>query len=119
MYTAIVEDSFEAYHAVRIPDGTLEAPHSHHWLVRAEFESATLDEQDMVVDFCDAQAALQRALSTFAGKDLNRLGVFGGRTPTAEVVARVIFDALRAAGFSTLRRVLVTEAPGCHAGYEE
>lgn len=119
MYTAIVEGSFEATHAVRMPDGAFEVPHSHNWGVRAEFESARLDQHDMVVDFCAVQTALQDVLNPLRGKNLNELSVFAPRTPTAEVVAQVIFDQLRATGFPTLRRILVTEAPGCHAAYEE
>jgi len=117
MYTAIVESSFEATHAVRLPDGALEHPHAHTWIVRAEFEASELDGNDMVVDFCAALAALRKVLTTFEGQDLNLLPAFRDRTPTAEVVAQTIFDALRA-DFATLRRVLVTEAPGCVAAYQ-
>jgi 6-pyruvoyl-tetrahydropterin synthase len=119
MYTVIVEDSFEATHAVRMPDDALEVPHSHNWRVRAEFGSDELDRHDMVVDFCAVQAALQDLLNSLRGKNLNELSVFAPRTPTAEVVAHLIFNKLRAAGFANLRRVLVTEAPGCHAAYGE
>jgi 6-pyruvoyl-tetrahydropterin synthase len=118
MYTAIVEDSFEATHAVRMPDGSFERPHSHRWGVRAEFQAAKLDPHDMVVDFCAVQDVLRDVLAKFEQADLNRVKAFAGCTPTAEAVARVIFDAVRQAGLSTLRRVLVTEAPGCSAAYE-
>ncbi len=38
--------------------------------------------------------------------------------PTAEAVAKCVFDRLRAQGFFGIRRIDVTEAPGCVATYE-
>jgi len=38
---------------------------------------------------------------------------------TAEVVAKVIFGGLHATGLDCLRRVEVTEAPGCIAIYQD
>ena len=118
MYTASVETGFRAVHSVRMPDGTLETPHVHDWHVRAHFAGPVLDAHDMVVDFCAALSALESAAAELAGRDLNALSQFAGHSPTAERVARLIFDRLQSLGWSRLRRVEVCEAPGCVAAYE-
>jgi 6-pyruvoyltetrahydropterin/6-carboxytetrahydropterin synthase len=118
MYTAIVEAGFHAAHHVRLPDGTWETPHEHDWRVRAHFCRAELDDAEMVVDFCRAQSELEAILARLDHQDLNRFAGLSGRSPTAEVVARYLCDALRARGFDEVRRVEVREAPGCVAAYE-
>jgi 6-pyruvoyl-tetrahydropterin synthase len=118
VYTASVESRFSATHSVRLPDGSFEAPHAHDWQVRAVFARPGLNADEMVVDFCEAQEALAKAIDPLRGQDLNRIEAFAGRIPTAEVVARFIYDELWRAGLGWLRRVEVTEAPGCVAGYE-
>lgn len=118
MFSVSVEAGFSAVHRVRLSDGTLEPPHGHDWRVRAWFAASQLDDRGMVVDFCAARLALESVVAQFHHRDLNAQEVFSGLNPTAEVVARVVFDRLRGAAFDTLRRVEVTEAPGCVAAYE-
>lgn len=118
MYTVIVEDSFSATHRLALADGSVEPLHGHDWHVRAHFASATLDRFGMVVDFEHALAALRSALEPLLYAELNQHEGFRGVNPTAEVVARYIFDRVREAGFPTLRKMEITEAPGCVAVYE-
>lgn len=128
MYTATVEDGFSAAHHVRISDGGTapQAPasperwedsHSHDWRVRACFARNELDACDMVVDFCSAANATRAVLVELQGTNLNEHPAFRDRSPTAELVARYIFDQLASRGFESLVRVEVTEAPGCTASY--
>jgi 6-pyruvoyl-tetrahydropterin synthase len=72
----------------------------------------------MVVDFCEARRVLEQVLADFQHADLNELAAFGGVSPTAEVVARVVFDRMVSRGFASVQRVEITEAPGCHATYQ-
>lgn len=118
MYTAIVEATFHASHRVKLPDGSLEPLHGHDWVVRAHFRTPDLDDKDMVVDFCTVQQALADVTAPLSGRNLNELPDFRGRTPTAELVARLVFDRLEGWGLRTLHRVEVTEAHGCVAAYE-
>ena len=118
MYTVTVSAEFTATHAVPMPDGSLEAPHAHDWAVRACFAADELDDAEMVVDFLRARDALQQAVATLVGADLNRADALKGRLPTAEVVARYVFDYLAAAGLSETYAVAVREAPGCLAVYQ-
>lgn len=118
MYTASVCASFSAIHRVALADGTLEPEHGHDWEVRAQFAAENLNERGMVVDFAAARAALAAIAERLHHGDLNDHEWFRSRTPTAENVARVIFDELRRRGIGLVRRVEVTEAPGCRAAYE-
>ncbi len=118
MYTIAVEAGFTAVHRVLLPDGTREPPHSHEWGVRACFARATLDDTGMVLDFNEAREGLESVLARLHQADLNEFESMTGLNPTAEVVAGHVFERLRARGLSTVRRVEVTEAPGCIAIFE-
>lgn len=119
MYAVIIQSSFCAIHRVRMPDGTLEPPHGHDFHVRAHISGERLDENDMVVDFHAAQLALHDLLAPLQHADLNQHPAFVSGYPTAERLARYVFDELVAAGFSSVIRVELTEAPGCVAAYQK
>ena len=118
VFTIVVEAGFSATHRVRYADGTAEEPHGHTWRVRAFFSKEHLDGMGMVIDFGEAQTALRSAVNELENTDLNAHPALRGANPTAEVVAKYLFDRVLAAGISTLRRVEVTEAPGCVAIFE-
>jgi 6-pyruvoyl-tetrahydropterin synthase len=119
-YEVTVEHSFSASHAVRMPDKTWEASHSHVWKVGAAFRADRLDAtMYVVIDFVVVQRALQEIASILEGADLNELPAFASTGASAERVADYIAEKLtehlgRDAG---LYRVAVTEAPGCIAAY--
>lgn len=118
MYTVSVEVGFFAVHRVKLRDTPLEPQHGHEWRVRAYFARADVDETEMVVDFHEARSALQSVTAKLHNTDLNENEGLGGLNPTAEVVARYIFERLAEFGLSTIQRVEITEAPGCVACYE-
>lgn len=96
----------------------MEPPHGHDWRVRACFARADLDGLEMVADFHEAQALLQEVIAPLHVNDLNAHEALGMANPTAERVARYIFDELARRGMSNVSRVEVVEAPGCTASYE-
>lgn len=118
MYSIAVDATFSAAHRVRLPDGTLEPPHAHDWGVRVWFGGPGLDESGMVIDFQEARTALDAVLADLQHKNLNELDPLAALNPTAEVLARYVFERIRASGLPMIRRVEVTEAPGCVAAYE-
>lgn len=118
MYTISVEAGFSATHRVRYSDGTVEEPHGHVWRVRAFFSRSQLDDVGMVIDFGEAQTALRSAVKELENTDLNAHPALRGANPTAEVVAKHLFDRVLAAGVFTICRVEVIEAPGCAAIFE-
>ncbi len=118
MYYVYVQTTFCAMHRVRLPDGTLEPLHGHDWGIRACFSREELDALGMVVDFDQARAALEGIAAGWHHRNLNELPAFEGVEPTAERVARIVYEVLRRDGLVTVCRVEVTEAPGCVAAYD-
>ena len=119
MYEVSVEAVFSAAHRVRMPDGTLEPVHGHDWRVRVTFAADVLNKAGFVVDFVAAENALREAVGALHHTDLNTCPAMGGLNPSAENVARVIYDLIgrnEVLG-AALDRVRVTEAPGCNATY--
>lgn len=117
MYGVTIEAGFSAVHRVRLADGTIEPLHGHDWRVRACFAKAALDDHGMVVDFDRAASALRSLVTEFDHTDLNECAAFAGLNPTAEAVARHVFDRLAATELPAPTRVEVSEAPGCTAWY--
>jgi 6-pyruvoyl-tetrahydropterin synthase len=72
----------------------------------------------MVADFSAARAMLKGILADLQNKNLNEIDALAGQNPTAEVLAKYLFERIRAAGMKGVYRVEVTEAPGCLAAYE-
>ena len=118
MFTVVVESGFSAVHRLRFGNGTVEAPHEHDWVVRAHFARSNLDDADMVIDFRQAREALGSVLEPFDQCDLNSKPELAGLNPTAEILARLIFERLVRVGLGAVCRVEVTEAPGCAASFE-
>jgi 6-pyruvoyltetrahydropterin/6-carboxytetrahydropterin synthase len=95
----------------------MEPLHGHDWKVEAVFRGQNLDSIGVLVDFQQASAALHAVLGELDYSDLS--AVSGGVNPTAEWVAKWIFDRLRArmGQQAPLAAVYIEEAPGCVAGY--
>ena len=119
MYEVTVEAFFSASHQLRLRGGELEPLHGHNWKVEARFEGSELDEQGLLVDFNEVGSALRSITRVLHHRHLNELEAFAAANPSAENVARFIFDRLREV--RSLREKLavirVWEAPGCAGGY--
>jgi 6-pyruvoyl-tetrahydropterin synthase len=118
LYSVIVEATFSASHRLRLADGSWEPLHGHDWRVWAVFSRANLDEAGMVMDFHAAQSALMAVVAPLHHGLLNEHPAWLQIPPTAESVARHVFDRLLERGWTSLRAVRVREAPGCDAVYE-
>jgi 6-pyruvoyltetrahydropterin/6-carboxytetrahydropterin synthase len=105
--------------------------HGHNAMVEIDITAETLDAQDMVVDF----AEIKRAVKTWIDRELDHkmilrhddpmVEVLRGQgepvytidsNPTAERLARLIFDAARGLGFK-VSAVRLWETPGSCATY--
>jgi 6-pyruvoyltetrahydropterin/6-carboxytetrahydropterin synthase len=119
MYEVSVEAAFSAIHSVLLPSGEPEPVHGHDWEVVATFAGPRLDKAGMLVDFTVVEACLGQIVRQLHHADLNVAPVMRGLAPTAENVARVIYEHL--AGEPRLAALLdsvaVKEAPGCRARY--
>ena len=119
MYEVSVEGVFSAAHQIELPDGSLEPLHGHDWRVTVTFAGAELDETGLLVDFLMAEARLNDVIKRFQHTNLGENSVMRGLNPTAEHVARVIYDCMAQDDRlePALSRVSITEAPGCTATF--
>ncbi|HMN96185.1 MAG TPA: 6-carboxytetrahydropterin synthase [Phycisphaerales bacterium] len=118
MYELEVEREFCAAHAIVIR-GVRERTHGHNWRVRLVISGETLDEEGLLCDFHQVEAALDAVIAPLRDADLNATAPFDRLNPTAELVAQHLAESVARAlpGSARLASVRVTEAPGCAATY--
>ena len=122
MYEVSYETTFCSTH--RLTDGgvPVEPIHGHDWRVEVVCAGDSLDRFGVVIDFEVLKKAMAEIGAGFHYKDMNEHPGLQGQSPSAEVVARYVFQQLRQAlgrEGRLLRRVRVWEAPGCTATYYE
>lgn len=119
MYEVRVKAGFSAVHQVRMYDGRMEPLHGHDWEVEAVLRGPELDRIGVLVDFTAIEEALRAVVAGLHQACLNEALMLAGLNPTAEHVARRIFEELaaRLGPEVPLAGVYVREAPGCTAGY--
>ena len=122
MYEVTVKKSFEATHALRNYRGGEEAPHAHRFTCEVQIASMVLDAAGCAVDFCEVDAALERALGPLAGASINAAEPFARVSPSAENIARHLYREMAralATGTRRVARVTVWEDAEHSASYSE
>jgi len=122
MYTLKVEGAFEAAHHINDYPGKCARLHGHNWVVEAVVKGRELDELGMLVDFKDIKQTLKDILERFDHHYLNELAPFkDGVNPTAENLARIIFEELAGNEIfkrdSVLAAITVFESPKSSVTY--
>ena len=123
MYEITVSAAFEAAHIIDGYDGKCARLHGHNWIVEAIVHGKELDKLGMLVDFKILKAELNKILDEFDHRFLNELATFAQENPTAENLARKIFERLAASeiftGSTKLFAVKVHESPNSCVTYYE
>jgi 6-pyruvoyltetrahydropterin/6-carboxytetrahydropterin synthase len=104
-----------------LPDGSKEPVHQHDWVVTASLSSERLNNMGVVMDFQALQAMIGKTVADFDNTALESIGYFQRNNPSAENVAKYIYDKLRIElpeGVK-LRNIRVVEEPGCSAKFHE
>ena len=97
MYELKVEGAFEAAHQIEGYPGKCARLHGHNWVVEAVVRGRVLDDLGMLIDFKTVKGLLADVLDRFDHRYLNELAPFSeGIHPTAEHLARVIYEELAA-----------------------
>jgi 6-pyruvoyltetrahydropterin/6-carboxytetrahydropterin synthase len=122
MYTLKIEGAFEAAHHVEGYPGKCARLHGHNWVVEAVVKGKELDELGMLIDFKVMKKELADVLERFDHRYLNELEPFsGGVNPTAENLARIIFEELAGREVfkrdSELHAITVFESPKSSVTY--
>jgi 6-pyruvoyltetrahydropterin/6-carboxytetrahydropterin synthase len=124
MYRIGVKCQFSAAHRLEGHPGKCSRLHGHTWTTEAVFAARELGPLGLALDFEEARGALEEVVAPFDHTCLNETEPFDSVAPTAENVARVIFERLqekvRGAGWPVgLQSVTVWESPEAWASFEK
>jgi 6-pyruvoyltetrahydropterin/6-carboxytetrahydropterin synthase len=121
MFTVSVERRFRASHQLTLPDGSKESLHQHDWIVTAVISSEKLNNMGVVMDFRSLRAMVDQTIAGFNNKALESISYFQQNNPSAENVAKYIYDKLliELPEGVKLLNVRVVEERGCSATFQE
>ena len=92
MYEISVDESFAAAHNLRDYHGKCEDLHGHNYKVRVILAGKELDRTGLLYDFVHLKQVIQEAIRSLDHKYLNELPPFDTLNPSAENIARHIYD---------------------------
>ena len=120
MYYVSVEDHFDAAHFLRGYAGKCENLHGHHYGVSVKLSSSILNDVGLAYDFSTLKAILKPVLARFDHVLLNDVPPFDIINPTAENIARNIYQEItpKITG-AKLESIRVWESPESSAEYRE
>jgi len=110
MYELSVDAHFAAAHFLRGYDGDCGRLHGHTWGVTVTVGAAVTGSLGMTVDFKEISAKLDEVVSAFDHQALNSLEWFDENNPTAENIAKLLFELLEKEFSSGIRVLSVTVA---------
>jgi len=121
MFTISVERHFQASHQLIMPDGSKEPVHDHDWVVTVDLSSEKLNNMGVLMDFRALQAMIDKTIAEFNNKALESISYFQQNNPSAENVAKYIYEKLliELPEGINLQNVRVVEEPGCSAAFRE
>ena len=121
MYIISVETQFRASHQLTLQDGSKEPIHAHNWSLTANVSSDKLNNTGVVMDFSRLKTIIDKIVAEFDNKALNSIDYFHQNNPSAENVAKYIYEKLRVKlpkGVQ-LRNIRIFEERGCSAKFSD
>jgi len=97
MFELLVKRSFAAAHQLRGYKGKCEGLHGHNYLVEVTVRAEGLNEIGLALDFKEIKAALDRLLDAYDHGFLNQVPPFDRINPSAENLARTLYQGIKAA----------------------
>jgi 6-pyruvoyltetrahydropterin/6-carboxytetrahydropterin synthase len=122
MFEVTVEETFSSGHALRGYRGKCENPHGHNYRVTVCLEGRELNPIGLLYDFKDLKAMIRRETERLDHQYLNDLEPFRELNPSAENLARVLFERIsghmgEAGGGIAVKSVTVYETDTTAAKY--
>jgi len=103
MFEVAIEETFAAGHALRNYRGKCENVHGHNYRVQVTIEGAELDAIGLLVDFVDLKKAVRAVIDRMDHVWLNDMPPFDILNPSAENMAKFIYDEAARGMKETLR----------------
>lgn len=94
MYELNVDGHFDAAHFLRGYPGDCGRMHGHSWKITVTVAAKVLGPLGMALDFKVISRRLEAAVAEFDHRVLNELPSFTEENPTAEIIARLLFERL-------------------------
>jgi 6-pyruvoyltetrahydropterin/6-carboxytetrahydropterin synthase len=92
MFEVSVDEQFAAAHNLRNYKGKCENLHGHNYKVRITLAGPKLDEVGLLYDFVHLKQVIQGVIRALDHKYLNELKPFDVLNPSAENIAKHIYD---------------------------
>ena len=124
MYELKVKSSFSAAHALRGYGVPCENLHGHNYKVEVIIKASALNSLGIAIDFKLIKSYLEDIFHEVDHKYLNELSMFREENPSAEALARWIYNRLKAKVEKenkslSLEKVTVYETDNFSAAYSE
>lgn len=94
MFELMVEDTFSAAHQLLGYQGPCENLHGHSFKVQIFIEGNRLKKEGYLIDFREIKTVLKEILAEFDHHNLNEVSYFKEQNPTAENIAKVIYEKM-------------------------
>ena len=94
MYEITVEKYFDAAHYLRGYQGKCEAMHGHRYRVVVKIQATRLNDIGLAYDFTDLKRHLKDIIERFDHTCLNDIEPFDRVNPSAENIARTVYEEL-------------------------
>jgi len=119
LFSVVVETHFWASHRLTLPTGAKEPPHGHNWAVTAQVSRSRLNKTGLVIDFRRLRQIIRDIVAEFDNEDLGKVDFFRRNNPSAENVAKYVYQQLKPRLPQSVRLecVRVVEEPGCCAEF--
>jgi 6-pyruvoyltetrahydropterin/6-carboxytetrahydropterin synthase len=94
MFEISVEHTFAAGHALREYKGKCENVHGHNYKVRVTIAGDKLNAAGLLMDFVDLRAEIKKFVERLDHRFLNDIPPFDELNPSAENLAKYIYDKI-------------------------
>jgi 6-pyruvoyltetrahydropterin/6-carboxytetrahydropterin synthase len=96
MWLISTEAHFSAAHQLREYPGECERQHGHNFKVRVAVRASELGNLGFAMDFKELKAMLKEGVKKFDHRNLNELPEFKNVNPSAENIAKLLYNDLKA-----------------------
>ena len=94
MYYLSIETGFSAAHQIKGHEGSCKQLHGHNWKVRVEVGAEQLDDIGIAIDFQKLTGLTNQVLKKLDHQYINNVSPFDEMNPTAENLARYIYEQI-------------------------
>jgi len=122
MFEVTIKTTFSSAHQLKFYDGKYENLHGHNWIAVVTASAKELDSIGLGIDFVKLKEMTDEILSALDYKNLNEVPPFDVLNPSAENIAKWLFEQLKPRvnnGNAALKKVEIKEFEHSGAAYFE